>query len=155
MAKTPGATIVVSRVKSMRSTPLGVKLAPQPGASGSVGPLGPAVMVVWVPRTPFEVKREANRIAGVRLQKRPAEKRTAVFSSGAQEKPRRGESWVLVSGILVLRLNEPFALRSFGLRIGSFGLSWLSLRRPNVTVRFGRTNHWSCTKSASSFWPKL
>ncbi len=62
MAKTPGRETRVILVKSMRSTPLGVKFAPQPGDSGSVGaPITlPAAsrgawMLYCVPRRPFEV----------------------------------------------------------------------------------------------------
>src|SRR3954470_4110074 len=132
--------MVVRRLKSIGATPVGVKLAPQPGASGSVGgpvttpPVWGAWMLYCVPRMPFEVKRLAKRMAGVRLQKRPAEKRTAVFSSGAQEMPKRGpaekrtavfssgaqempkrgESWLSASGMRPLRLYEPLALRSLG-----------------------------------------
>src|SRR5688500_20408943 len=53
-------------------------------------------------------------MAGVRLQKRPAEKRTAVLLSGAHDRPNRGEIWSLIeaSGIRAVKLNEPLALRS-------------------------------------------
>ena len=71
-------------------------------------------MMYCVPRMPFEVKSWAKRMAGVRLQKRPAEKRTAVFSSGAQEMPKRGEIWLLASGILPVSLNEPLAFGRSG-----------------------------------------
>src|SRR5436305_11611471 len=94
-------------------------------------------------------------MAGVRLQKRPAEKRTAVFGSSAQETPRRGENCLLASGIFAVSLNEPFALRSAALRTGASGLFKPSQRRPAETVRLGRTNHWSWRKRAVSFWPKL
>ena len=47
-----------------------------------------------------------------------------------------------------VRLNEPLALRSLGLRIGAFGLSSRSQRTPAETVRFGGRNHWSCRKAA-------
>ena len=129
MANTPGLAIVVMRVKSIGSTPTGLKEPPQPGDSGSVGaPITlPAAsrgawMLYWVPRMPFEVNSEAKRMAGVRLQNRPAEKRRAVFSSGAQEIPKRGEIWLLASGMCPVRLNEPLALRSFGLSTGASGL---------------------------------
>src|SRR5262245_33222930 len=160
MAKTPGRVGAGTLVKSMRSTPWVVKLGPQPGDSGSVGgstaPVGlrGAVMVYCVPRRPFEVKSWAKRIAGVRAQKRPAEKRTAVFASGAQERPSRGESWFLASGIWPFGLNEPLGFLSFWLRMGSSGLSRFSKRNPAVSVMFELRNHWSWTNSAVSFWPK-
>src|SRR4028119_1944390 len=59
-----------------------------------------------------------------------------------------------MSGISPLRFIEPLALTERGLSTGSFGLSSDSRRTPAVTVRFGRTNHWSCRKRAVSFWPK-
>src|SRR5947209_1194116 len=93
-------------------------------------------------------------MAGVRLQKRPAEKRRAVFGSGAQEAPKRGENCLLASGMWAVSLKEPLAFRSLGLRIGSLGLFNPSQRRPAETVRLGRTNHWSWRKRAVSFCPK-
>ena len=162
MAKTPGRGGAGTCVKSMRSTPGTVKVGPQPGASGSVGALTlPAVstrltMLYCVPRRPLEVKSWANRIAGVRLQKRPAENRTAVLVSGAQEMPKRGEIWSVIeaSGILAVRLKEPLGLTSEGLRIGSSGLLRSSSRTPKVMVTFPERNHWSWRKIAVSSWPK-
>src|SRR4051812_19221260 len=147
MAKTPGLAMVVIRLKSIGATPTGLKALPQPGDSGSVG--GPVttppdcceLMINWVARTPFAVRSWAKRIAGVRLQKRPTEPRTAVFSSGAQERLTRGEMLLLESGILPFSLNEPLAFTSFWLRTAAFGLSRFSQRTPAVTVRLGRTNH--------------
>src|SRR5947199_526604 len=109
-------------------------------------------MMYWVARMPFEVRSWAKRMAGVRLQNRPTEPRTAVFSSVAQETLSRGEMLLLESGILPFSLNEPLALTSFWLRTGAFGLSRFSQRTPAVTVRLGRTSHWSCRKKADSFW---
>src|SRR5882724_744374 len=94
-------------------------------------------------------------MAGVRLQKRPAEKRRAVFESGAQETPKRGENCLLASGILAVSLKEPLGFLSFWLRTGSLGLSRPSQRRPAEIVRLGWTNHWSWRKRAVSFCPKL
>src|SRR5262245_27279968 len=112
MAKTPGLAMLVMRLKSIGATPTGLKASPQPGDSGSVGaqfvvqPVWFALMMYWVARTPFAVRSWAKRMAGVRLQKRPIEPRTAVFSSGAQETLRRGEMLLLESGILLFSLNE-------------------------------------------------
>src|SRR5438132_7567772 len=79
---TPSPTPGWMLERLMRSTPLGVHLVPQPGASGSkhevvptlqLGSVGssPAVLVLLVyctPRRPLEEKSCAHRRAGVRLQ---------------------------------------------------------------------------------------
>jgi hypothetical protein len=57
-----------------------------------------------------------------------------------------------MSGTEVVSRKEPLALRSFGFRMGSSGLSSDSKRRPAWRVMFWRRNHWSWRNRACSFW---
>src|SRR5437763_1108606 len=78
----------------------------------------------------------ANGSAVRRLRKRPAAARKMFFDVGDQVTLTRGET-------------RGFGTTLLGLLLG---LSSRSQRAPADTDTFGRMYHWSCAKTASSFW---
>ncbi len=83
-------------------------------------------MLNCVPRRPFEVKswaQQDRRRAAPEAAGREAHRRLLVRRPGDAEARRDLVGQVHASGISPVRLKEPLALRSFGLRIGSSGLS--------------------------------
>src|SRR5260370_10262731 len=120
MVKTPGGGSF-ALLGSSGASFVTSKAAPRPGTPGSVGE-----RVRDEDRTPLEVTVWAKRSPGVRLQKRPADRRRTVFGSGDQENPKLGDHLLVWSAIFPVRLNEPLGLTSLGFKIGVDGLSSLS-----------------------------
>ncbi len=151
-------------MKSIRSVPGTVKLVPQPGASGSVGGAhgrtrdGVADRVLRAAQAVRgeELREEDGRRAAPETAGREAHDGLLVGRPGDAETRRELVGRWRRPGFCRVRLKEPLAfavvlVQDRVVRV----VQGLERAGRTETVSLGDTNHWSCRKSAVSFWPKL